>query len=114
MRRRYLDSIRSLTIGLVVIYHVLYMYTGIEGMKVAGSFAETQYQDAIMYLLYPYFMVLMFTISGMSSNYYLQNRSTIEFRRSRTHSEAVGTFHPRNRRLRLDAENCKPEARRDL
>lgn len=84
MRRRYLDSIRSLTILLVVLYHVLYMYNAIDGMKVAGPFYAVQYQDAVEYLLYPWFMVLLFIISGMSSRYYLQSRCTTEFRHSRT------------------------------
>lgn len=83
MRRHYLDSIRSITILLVVLYHTLYMFTAIPGMYVVGSFSEVQGQDAIMYLLYPWFMVLLFIVSGMSSRYYLEKHMSVEYRKSR-------------------------------
>ena len=54
MRKSYLDNLRWVTVVLVVIYHVLYMYNG-EG--IAGTLGnitnlDVQYYDAYMYLVY--------------------------------------------------------------
>ena len=83
MRRYYLDNIRWITILLVVIYHVIMIFSGIlPGMGI--PFKDVQYQDGVMYVLYPWFMILLFIISGMSSRYYLEKHSVKEFVRART------------------------------
>ena len=84
MRKHYLDNIRWSSVVLVVIYHVLYMFNAENIPGVAGAFHPTQYQDTIAYLLYPWFMVLLFIVSGMSAKYYLDTHSGKEFLRSRT------------------------------
>ena len=84
MRKYYIDNIRWITVVLVVIYHVIYMYNGEASAGVAGPFKAVQYQDAIQNILYPWFMVLLFIISGMSSRYYLEDHSLREFMHSRT------------------------------
>lgn len=95
MRKLYLDNIRWVTVVLVVIYHVIYMFNGIT-VGTAGPFSEVQYQDAVQYVLYPWFMVLLFIVSGMSAKYYLDSRSEREFIRSRTRKllvpSTVGLF----------------------
>lgn len=83
MRKLYLDNIRWITVVLVVVYHVIYMYNGIETFGVIGPFSDTvQYQDVFQYVVYPWFMVLLFVISGMCSRYYLERH---------THKEFIGT-----------------------
>lgn len=84
MRKYYLDNIRWVTVCLVVIYHVFYMYNGVATDGVLGPFAVPQYQDALQYLLYPWFMVLLFIVAGMCSRYYLEAHTLREFIRSRT------------------------------
>lgn len=84
MRKYYLDNIRWITVVLVVIYHVIYMFNGIVTDGVIGPFNEIQYQDGIQYILYPWFMVLLFIVAGMCSRYYLEKHSVKEFVRSRT------------------------------
>ena len=84
MRKYYLDNIRWMTIVLVVVYHVIYMFNGIITDGVIGPFYERQYQDGLQYILYPWFMVLLFIVSGMSSRYYLEKHTVREFIRSRT------------------------------
>lgn len=84
MRKYYLDNIRWMTVVLVVIYHVIYMYNGVQPFGVIGPFKEVQYQDAYQYLVYPWFMVLLFVVSGVSARYYLQNHTTKEFIKTRT------------------------------
>ncbi|MGN0526307.1 MAG: acyltransferase family protein [Acutalibacteraceae bacterium] len=84
MRKTYIDNIRWITVGLVVIYHVIYMFNGIETAGVIGPFADVQYQDAFQYTVYPWFMLLLFVISGMCARFYLNNHTSEEFLKSRT------------------------------
>ena len=84
MRRTYIDNIRWITVVLVVVYHVIFMYNGVMDFAVAGPFSEVQYQDGFLYAVYPWFMLLLFTVSGMSAGYYLEKHTDKEFFRSRT------------------------------
>ncbi|MBQ3921851.1 MAG: acyltransferase family protein, partial [Spirochaetales bacterium] len=104
MRQHYLDNIRTLTVLLVVIYHVFYMFNGVAAYGVVGPIADAreaytagqyldvtsdgvlyaQPQDITQYILYPWFMVLLFIVSGMSSKFYLDSHSAKEFAKSRT------------------------------
>ena len=86
MRKYYLDNVRWVTVVIVVIYHVLYMYNA-EG--VLGGFGRitdlsVQYYDIFQYLVYPWFMPVLFIAAGMSSRYYLDGHTDREFIRSRT------------------------------
>ena len=84
MRKYYLDNLRCLTVALVVVYHVIYMFCGVIDFAVIGPFRDSQPQDGLLYLLYPWFMQLLFLVAGMSSRYSLEKRSVREFVRSRT------------------------------
>lgn len=84
MRKFYLDNIRWATVLLVMIYHVFYMFNAVGVMGGVGSFHEVQYQDGFMYFGYPWFMVLLFLIAGISARYTLDKMSAKEFIRKRT------------------------------
>ncbi len=86
MRKYYLDNIRWSVVVLVVVYHVFYMYNGIGLAGVAGPLTQNkaQYWDLYMYIVYPWFMSLLFIVSGMCSKYYLEKHTEREFLRSRT------------------------------
>ena len=84
MRKHYLDNIRWITVVLVVIYHVIYMYNGVQPFGVIGPFQEVQYQDAFQYVVYPWFMALLFVVSGMSARYELETHTAGEVIRRRT------------------------------
>lgn len=84
MRKHYVDNLRWVTVLLVVLYHVIYMYNGVAAAGVIGPFQEVQYQDVLQYILYPWFMVILFIISGMSSRYYLEKHTIKEFIAGRT------------------------------
>ena len=84
MRKTYLDNIRWITVVLVVIYHVIYMFNGIETFGVIGPFSRVQYQDAFQYIVYPWFMLLLFVVSGMSARFALEHLPPKEFIKSRT------------------------------
>lgn len=84
MRKYYLDNIRWGTILLVVLYHVIYMFNHVATAGVIGPVTNVHGQDTIQYLLYPWFMVILFIISGMCSRYYLERHSDGEYFRTRT------------------------------
>ena len=52
MRKTYIDNIRWMTVVIVVIYHVIYMFNGVVTSGVIGPFAPVQYQDAFQYFVY--------------------------------------------------------------
>ena len=62
MRKSYIDNIRWVTVVLVVIYHVLYMYNsqGIVGTLGKITSLDVQYYDCYQYIVYPWFMSLLF------------------------------------------------------
>ncbi len=86
MRKHYLDNIRWITVIIVVIYHVLYMYNaeGVSGGLGRITDLPVQYYDAFMYLVYPWFMPVLFLVSGISARLYLESHSDREFIKSRT------------------------------
>ena len=85
-RKHYLDNIRWITVVLVVIYHVFYMYNaeGISGVVGRITDLEVQYVDLYQYIVYPWFMLVLFIVSGISSKLYLDSHTDKEFISSRT------------------------------
>lgn len=88
MRKHWIDNLRWATVLLVLFYHVIYFYNNkgvFGGIGGFGEFPETQqYQDVVMYVLYPWFMPLLFLLAGMSTRYSLQRKTGKEWFRSRT------------------------------
>lgn len=83
MRRTYLDNIRWATILLVLIYHVCYMFNGVGVLGGIPDAANIPAFDAIGYIVYPWFMVLLFVVAGMSARYSLQKRTGKQFLKER-------------------------------
>lgn len=84
MRKLYLDNIRWATVLLVLIYHVWYLFNGAGitgGIPGAVSIAAF---DTMACVVYPWFMVLLFVIAGMSARYSLQKRTGKQFIKERT------------------------------
>ncbi|MBQ9332772.1 MAG: acyltransferase [Lachnospiraceae bacterium] len=86
MRKYYLDNIRWITVVIVVIYHVFYMYNSEGVLGGLGRITDlpVQYYDAFQYLVYPWFMPVLFLVSGISARLYLESHSDREFIKSRT------------------------------
>ena len=84
MRRHWIDNLRWVTVLLVLFYHVIYFYNGKGVFGGIGGFGGPQYQDVVMYILYPWFMPLLFLLAGISARYSLERRTPREFIRSRT------------------------------
>lgn len=74
-----MDNIRFATIILVLVYHVCYLFNGVGILGGVGIKKSLSVFDALLYIVYPWFMVLLFLISGISTRYSLQNRSCKQF-----------------------------------
>ncbi len=89
MRKTYLDNIRWITVVLVVIYHVIYMFNAETTYGVIGPFYDSQPQDIYQYLVYPWFMLLLFVVSGMSARFEIEKKSAKAFIKDRTRKYLV-------------------------
>lgn len=85
MRKHWLDNLRWVTVLLVLFYHVIYFYNNKGVFGGIGGFSDgPQYQDVVMYILYPWFMPLMFLVAGISARYALEKHSAREWFKART------------------------------
>ena len=85
MRKHWMDNLRWVTVLLVLLYHVIYFYNNKGVFGGIGGFGDgPQYQDVVMYILYPWFMPLLFLLAGISARYALGKRSGKEWFRART------------------------------
>ena len=84
MRKHWLDNLRWVTVLSVLFYHVIYFFNNKGVFGGIGGFGGNQYQDTVMYVLYPWFMMLMFLVAGISSRYSLEKLSSKQFFSSRT------------------------------
>ena len=85
MRKHWIDNLRWVTVLLVLLYHVIYFYNNKGVFGGVGGFGDgPQYQDVLMYILYPWFMPLLFLLAGVSAKYSLGKQSDKAWFRSRT------------------------------
>ena len=88
MRKHWMDNLRWVTVLLVLFYHVIYFYNNkgvFGGIGCFGPYPEfRQYQDVIMYILYPWFMPLLFLLAGVGARYALEKYSGKEWFKART------------------------------
>ena len=85
MRKYWIDNLRWVTVLLVLLYHVIYFYNNKGVFGGIGGFGDgPQYQDVVMYILYPWFMPLLFILAGISAKYALEKRSAKEWFKSRS------------------------------
>ena len=88
MRKHWIDNLRWVTVLLVLFYHVIYFFNNkgvFGGIGGFGPYPDTpQYQDVVMYILYPFFMPLLFLLAGISARYALEKKSSKEWFRART------------------------------
>ena len=85
LRKLWIDNLRWVTVLLVLFYHVIYFYNNKGVFGGIGGFGDgPQYQDVVMYVLYPWFMPLLFLLAGVSARYALDHHSAKEWFRART------------------------------
>ncbi|MCI7129093.1 MAG: acyltransferase family protein [Lachnospiraceae bacterium] len=88
-RKAWLDNIRWMTIVIVVIYHVFYYYhnIGVDPMfkglapnpAVEGGKAAVTPVALFQYFVYPWFMMLLFVVSGIVANIVLKKKNLKAF-----------------------------------
>lgn len=83
MRKDYLDNIRWATVILVLVYHVFYLFNGVGVLGGIPEAASIPVFDRMACIIYPWFMVLLFVIAGMSARYALQKRTEKQFIKER-------------------------------
>ena len=104
-RKHFLDNIRWVTVLLVLLYHVVYFYNNKGVFGGIGGWVDdpkAQPQDAIMYILYPWFMMLLFLVAGISSRYAL-GKSSLFCGCSHTVATTKQWFKKRTRQLLVPA-----------
>lgn len=85
MRKHWIDNLRWVTVFLVLLYHVFYFYNNKGVIGGIGGFGDgPQYQDIVMYVLYPWFMPLLFILAGISARYALERHSAKDWIKART------------------------------
>ena len=84
MRKTYIDNIRWAVVLIVLIYHVCYIFNGVGVPGGIPNAENIPAFDALAYVVYPWFMVLLFVISGMSARSSLQKRTIKQFLKERT------------------------------
>lgn len=89
MRKTYIDNIRWITVVLVVIYHVIYMFNGVTSYGVIGPFSKFQPQDIFQYIVYPWIMFLLYIVSGMAARFELNAKGEKGFIKNRTRKYLV-------------------------
>lgn len=88
-RKAWLDNIRWMTIVIVVVYHVFYYYNNIEIEPMFARLAPNPAEEGakatvtavalFQYFVYPWFMMLLFVVSGIVANMVLQRKGMKEF-----------------------------------
>lgn len=88
MRKTFIDNLRSFVIVLVLIFHVTATYNS-NGSILNYNGKGLAYMDAIGYMTYPWFMILLFVVSGIVAKYALERRTIKSFLRERCASLLV-------------------------
>ena len=85
MRKHWIDNLRWVTVLQVLFYHVIYFYNNKGVFGGIGGFGDgPQYQDVVMYILYPFFMPLLFILAGISARYALDKYPAKDWFKART------------------------------
>ena len=71
MRKPFLDNLRYIIVLLVIFYHIFYLFNSV-GVITNVAIPGIPAADVVEYLLYPWFMVALFVISGICARYSLE------------------------------------------
>ena len=81
-RKHFIDNIRSVTVLLVIIYHVVYIFNSAGVPKTIGENGIPAF-DGLCYFVYPWLMTIMFLLAGISARYAMQKRNEKQFLKER-------------------------------
>ena len=82
-RKHYLDNIRWVTLCIVILYHVFYIFNSsgvVSNINVTGI----KQLDTFCVFTYPWIMCLLFVVSGVSARYSLKKKTNKEYIKDRT------------------------------
>ena len=82
-RKHYLDNIRWVTLCIVILYHVFYIFNSSGVISNIGVTGIKQL-DVFCVFIYPWIMCLLFVVSGVSAKYSLTKKTHKEFIKDRT------------------------------
>lgn len=81
-RKNYLDNIRWMTVILVMVYHVVYIFNS-QGVLSNFHVQGIEALDGFLYIVYPWFMAILFVVAGVSARYALFKRTGKAFLKDR-------------------------------
>ena len=81
-RKNYIDNIRWITVLLVILYHVIYIFN-CSGVISNFDVQGVPQLDSFLVFVYPWFMALLFVVAGVSAKFSLQKRTGKEFVKDR-------------------------------
>lgn len=81
-RKNYLDNIRWMTVILVMVYHVVYIFNS-QGVLSNFHVQGIEALDGFLYIVYPWFMTILFVVAGVSARYALSKRTGKVFLKDR-------------------------------
>lgn len=82
MRKYFIDNLRSSIVLLVVFYHIIYIFNSI-GVITNVAITGVPQMDVFLYIIYPWFMVCLFLLSGISTRYALSKKTDRQFLKER-------------------------------
>jgi len=82
-RKYFIDNIRSVTVIIVIVYHVAYLFNSAGVVSNIGKTGIPAF-DTLCYFVYPWLMTIMFLAAGISARYALQKRAVKQFLKERT------------------------------
>ena len=88
MRKPFLDNLRHSIVLLVVIYHVFYLFNSV-GVITNVDIPGIPALDGVLYVLYPWFMMTLFVISGICARYSLQKQTNKAFLKSKVRRQLI-------------------------
>ena len=88
MRKPFLDNLRYSIVLLVIFYHVFYLFNSV-GVITNVDIPGISALDAVQYVLYPWFMVTLFVISGICARYSLQKQTSKAFLKSKVRRQLI-------------------------
>ena len=83
-RKNYLDNIRWITVCIVIVYHIIYIFNCSDVITNIPIQSDYPVLDSFLVFVYPWFMCLLFAVSGISSRLALSKRTDKEFIKERT------------------------------
>ena len=81
-RINYIDNLRSITVSLLILYHVAIAYNS-WGEANYIFFERVNPIASLVVLISPWFMPLMFLLAGVSASFSLKKRSNEDFMKER-------------------------------